>query len=149
LGLAVLGLACRRRRRRAAGHALGALGVALLAAIALAPSARAEDIGITVFEPTPATTGEGFQLQSPDVGADGSWAASSVVSYASNPFVLSGSGYRTAPVERSTLLQLGLAYALFGRFEIGAHMPLYMQSGQVDASSPSAVRGVEAASGTA
>jgi outer membrane protein OmpA-like peptidoglycan-associated protein len=52
-------------------------------------------------------------------------------------------------VERSTLLDVGLAYALSGRFEIGAHLPLYMQSGQVDASAQGSVRGVEAANGTA
>jgi hypothetical protein len=136
------------------GRAITAASLgAMIAVVALAAPARAEDIGITVFEPTPATTGSGFQLQSPEVGVDGSWAASSVVSYASNPLVLAGEGpngrYHAAPVERSTLLQLGLAYALFDRFEIGAHLPLYMQSGQVDTAAQGAVRGVEPASGTA
>jgi hypothetical protein len=143
-----------RRRPRAVRTASTAATVAAAAAmVAIAAPARAEDIGIMVFEPTPATTGSGFQLQSPDVGFDGSWAASSVVSYASNPLVLAGQGpsgpYRAAPVERSTLLELGLAYALFDRFEIGAHLPLYMQSGEVDTTAPSSVRGVEPANGTA
>ena len=35
-----------------------------------------------------------------------------------------------ALIERSSSLQLGAAYAFLDRFEVGAHLPLYMQSGQ-------------------
>jgi len=128
------------------------IAAAALAAFAAFP-ARADDVGVTVFTPTPATTGTGFQLQSPDVGLDGNWAATSVVSYASNPLVLDGLGpngpYHVVPVERSTLLQLGFAYALMGRFEVGAHLPLYMQSGQAEGTGQTSAVRVEPASGTA
>jgi outer membrane protein OmpA-like peptidoglycan-associated protein len=113
--------------------------LALAAAAAIAatgPAARADGIGIAVFEPTPATAGTGFQLQAPEVGEDGSWAASTILSYASNPLVLEARDAqgaiisRDSLVERSSLLQLGAAYAFLGRFEAGAHIPLYTQSGQ-------------------
>jgi outer membrane protein OmpA-like peptidoglycan-associated protein len=129
-------LALGRRRRRCAG-------LVAIAVIATAPAVHAQsttdgrpdNVDVTVFEPTPATTGTGFQLQSPEVGASGSWAASSIVSYASELFVLQPPD--SAPdsmaggtvLGRSTLLQLGAAFAFLDRFEVGAHMPLYMQDG--------------------
>jgi hypothetical protein len=129
LALALPGLQ-RRRRRRPATLAAAAATVMLAA-----PAARADGIDATVFAPTPATTGEGFALQTPEVGASGSWVASAVVSYASNPLVLSfpGDGGRSindALVGRSTLLQVGAAFALFDRLELGAHLPIYQQSGE-------------------
>src|SRR5262249_2719103 len=65
---AMLGL---RRRRRAA--------VSAAAALALAPAAAsADDIVLSVFDPVPSTTSNGFQLLSPDVGKSGDWVASAV-----------------------------------------------------------------------
>jgi OmpA family/Abnormal spindle-like microcephaly-assoc'd, ASPM-SPD-2-Hydin/Thrombospondin type 3 repeat len=135
IGLAALGALGRRRRR--AGLAIAATAViATVATVAIAPAARADSIGIAVFEPTPATTGTGFQLQSPEVGADGSWVASSTFSYASKPLVLDARTpdgmlvNRDALIERSSVLQLGGAYAFSDRFEVGAHIPLYTQSGE-------------------
>ncbi|HEX8110546.1 MAG TPA: OmpA family protein, partial [Kofleriaceae bacterium] len=95
-------------------------------------------IGLSVFAPTPATAGEGFALQAPEIGAGGSWVANTVVSYASNPLILDslsadGGRISSAVVSRSTLMQIGLAYALFGRLELGAHLPLYLQSGEAGA----------------
>ncbi|HMG54638.1 MAG TPA: thrombospondin type 3 repeat-containing protein, partial [Kofleriaceae bacterium] len=134
-----------RRRRRLAGLAAPAAAVM----IALAPAARADDIGIAVFEPTPATMTAGFALQAPDVGPSGSWVMNAVASYASHPLVLisldSGGDHvaTTTRVERSTLMQIGAAYALFDRLELGAHLPLYQQSGDTDKqdTSQSAVTG--------
>jgi len=142
----------RRRTRRAAlslgvATALGVLG----AITASVPEVHADGIGITVFEPTPSTTDSGFQLQSPDVGPDGSWAAGTILSYASNPLVLgihSGTDLlRDAPITRSTLLQVGGAYAFLGRFEAGVTIPLYMQSGEPP--NPMSGFAVKPASGTA
>ncbi|HET7505991.1 MAG TPA: hypothetical protein VFK02_33455, partial [Kofleriaceae bacterium] len=121
-------------RGRASVAALATL-ITLVGAFATAPTARADGVDLAVFEPTPATTGTGFQLQAPEVGAAGSWAASAILSYASNPLVLDAVGLdhqvsRDAVVQRSSLLQLGFAYALLGRFELGAHLPLYQQDGQ-------------------
>ncbi len=75
------GLGARPRRARgaraAAGaarepHALPAAAAAAAIAVALAPAAAsADDLALSVFDPTPATASNGFQLQSPDVGASG------------------------------------------------------------------------------
>ncbi len=148
-GVLVAISALGRRRRRSVG--LGIAATALVATIAIAPAVRAGGIGISVFEPTPATTGSGFQLQSPEIGEAGSWAASTILSYASHPLVLDvfaeGGALRDTPITRSTLLQLGGAYAFLGRFEVGAHMPLYMQSG--DPLNPMSSFTARPASGTA
>jgi hypothetical protein len=134
LGLAALGV-LRRRRRRARAIAGGPAVAAALAVAALGPAARADGIDIAVFEPTPATTGTGFQLQSPEVGADGSWVVSSIASYASRPLVLDAVGTdgarqsSDALVKNSARLQLGVAYAFLDRFEAGAHLPIYSQDG--------------------
>jgi len=139
----------RRGRHRRAALGIGA--TVLAAIIAIAPAARADGIGISVFEPTPATTGSGFQLQSPDVGTNGSWAASTILSYASHPLVLDvftgGEALHDTPITRSTLLQVGGAYAFRGWFEAGATIPLYMQSG--DPLDPTSSFAVRPASGTA
>jgi hypothetical protein len=111
-----------RRRRAQATLAVAAFAVVT----AVAPEARADDIGISVFEPTPAINGTGFQLQSPEVGSTGNWAFSTVLSYASDPLVLNNT---IKVVDRSTLLQLGFAYAFLGRFEAAVRIPLYMQHG--------------------
>jgi len=139
LGALVLVTLGRRRRdsRRRAGHAAPAIALTVIAGvIASTPAARADSIGITVFEPTPTTTGGGFQLQSPDVGPDGSWAVNTTFSYASNPLVLElnngTSVSQDAAIRHSTLLQVGAAYAFLGRFEVGANLPLYMQNGSSD-----------------
>jgi hypothetical protein len=133
LGLAALAAMRRRRRRRLSVVRITAVAATLV----LAPAAFAGDsIGIAVFEPTPATTGAGFALQAPDVGASGSWVMNATASYASNPLVLESftvAGEHAATnalVSRSTLMQLGAAYALLDRFELGAHIPLYLQSGE-------------------
>jgi OmpA family protein/ASPM-SPD-2-Hydin domain-containing protein/thrombospondin type 3 repeat protein len=117
----------RRGRRRAAAGAAAAAAVMLM----LAPAARADGIALSVFAPTPATAGEGFALQTPEIGAGGSWVANAVVSYASNPLVLEApdQGVHSTVVSRSMLMQIGGAYALLGRLELGAHLPLYQQSG--------------------
>jgi len=129
LAIGLAALLVGRRRRRIAPAALAALVVA-------APVAHADGVDLAVFAPTPATTGTGFQLRAPDVGAPGSWAVSSVLSFASKPLVLEaftpdGQSISTdALVERSTQLRLGAAFAFRDRFEVGADLPLYTQSGQ-------------------
>jgi len=150
-GALALGAIGRRRRRAAA-----AAGVAI--AVLAIPAARADGVDLEVFAPTPATTGTGFQVQSPEVGASGSWVAGATVSYASNPLVLEGfdnqrrQAIRNALVERSTLVEPGLAYAFLDRFEAGVHLPIYLQSGRratTNAAGMSDGLAVEPASGTA
>ncbi|HEY0195247.1 MAG TPA: thrombospondin type 3 repeat-containing protein, partial [Kofleriaceae bacterium] len=110
--------------------------LAAIATLIVAGTARADGVDLAVFQPTPATTGTGFQLQAPDVGPDGSWVVSSVLGYASNPLVLDVTNpsnemiTRDEVVRHSGLLQLGAAYAFLDRFEVGAHMPFFSQTGQ-------------------
>ncbi|HTR52674.1 MAG TPA: choice-of-anchor D domain-containing protein, partial [Kofleriaceae bacterium] len=145
-GLAMLAvvLAFGLRRRR------GASAVVALAIVTIAGAARAGDernLDLTVFNPTPATTGTAFQAQSATVGADGAWVVTGVVSYASNPLVIDTASNSDTPVQMRTMLELGGAYAFLGRFEAGARMPLYLQDGQ--AVDNSMMFGVPPASGSA
>jgi outer membrane protein OmpA-like peptidoglycan-associated protein len=50
-------------------------------------------------------------------------------SYASNPLVLGTDSASMSIVHHRTMLSLGTAYAFADRFEAGARMPLYLQSG--------------------
>ena len=88
------------------------------------------NIELSVFDPTPTTVGTAFQVQSADVGHDGDLVITSWVSYANNPLVL-GTVQNDDPVVRHrTMVELGGAYAFGGRFEAGARMPFYLQSGE-------------------
>jgi large repetitive protein len=76
-----------------------------------------------------------FQLQSPDVGKHGDFVVTATVSHAMNPLTLDAfmdgvflNDHRV--VERSTMFELGGAYAFLDRFEAGVRMPLYSQDGQ-------------------
>ena len=89
---------------------------------------------ISVFDPTPATSVVGFQLQSGAVGKHGDWVASAVVSHATDQLVHDAFASGTflnnhGVITRSTLIELGGAYAFLDRFEAGARMPLYSQNG--------------------
>lgn len=122
-------LATRRRRR--VGVAVGlALGLGLGGR-----AARADNVVLSVFDPTPSTQATNFQLSSPEVGAPGDWVITAIVSHATNPLVLDAFAdgqflNDQRVVERSTMLELGAAYALLDRLELGARMPFYSQDGQ-------------------
>ena len=138
--LIVIGaLALRRRRRMAA--AVVALGLALIAWPAV--SRADSELDLSLFSPTPSTTGTGFQVQPASVGDNGAFAAAATVSYATNPLVLKFSGNEHMAITQRTTMELGLAYAFLGTFEAGARMPLYNQSGD------GAMVGVVSPSGTA
>jgi outer membrane protein OmpA-like peptidoglycan-associated protein len=141
---ALLMLRRRGRRSTASGSRTTATMLTLVALLVFAPAARGEGVELAIFAPTPATVSAGFQVQSPDVGASGNWVASSTLSYASEPLLLetkfpSGDVADKQEVASSASLQLGAAYAFLDRFEIGAHLPIYMQSGKSsNASAPPA-----------
>jgi outer membrane protein OmpA-like peptidoglycan-associated protein len=125
LGAALVVLAALATRRRA---------LALLLIVS-GGAAHAEDVTLSMFAPTPATSGVHVQVQSPDVGASGDWVVGAVLSHATDPLVLDAfaNGERLGDhtvVGRSTLLELGGAYAFLGRFEAGVRLPLYMQEGE-------------------
>ncbi|MDQ3333928.1 MAG: choice-of-anchor D domain-containing protein [Myxococcota bacterium] len=123
LGAIVLVLLIVLRRRRAA---------TLVVAIAVAPIAQADDnVLLSVFEPTPQTMNDGFQLQSPVIGAHGAFAGHAVFSYASDPLLhLASTGTEHGVITGSSMLELGVAVALLGKFELGAAMPFYSQTGE-------------------
>lgn len=135
--LIVIGALALRRRKKVAA-AVVALGLAL---VAWPQASHAEsDIELSLFNPAPSTTGTGFQVQPASVGENGAFAAAATVSYATDPLVLKFSGTEHMSITQRTTMQLGLAYAFLGKFEAGARMPLYNQSGDgtmVNIQSPS------------
>ena len=94
--------------------------------------ARADDnILLSVFDPLPATTSDNFHLQSAVVGGHGAWAANAVFSYAQDPLLHLGTpGGEHGVITGSSRLELGAAVALLDKFELGASMPFYSQSGE-------------------
>ena len=134
----------RRRRGRVLAMTLGFSVAAPIAARADAPT---RNIELSVFHPTPSTTGTGFQLQSPEVGHDGDWIATALVSFASRPLVLATASNEDVAIRTRTTIEVGGAYAFLDRFEAGARMPLYFQAG--DTVTSSTMFGVAPASGTA
>lgn len=138
----LVGLLAVRRRRAASTAALAALAITLL----MPAAGRADpnfDLDLSLFNPTPATTGNGFQVQPASVGDNGQFAAAATVSYATNPLVLKFAGSEHMAITQRTTIELGAAYAFLGRFEAGARMPLYNQAGD------GAMVGVASPSGTA
>lgn len=134
--LVIAALVLRRRRK------LAALALAMALALIASPATSRADaaLDLSLFNPTPSTTGTNFQVQPASVGADGTFAAAATVSYATDPLVLKFSGGEHMAITQRTTMQLGLAYAFLGRFEAGARMPLYNQSGDgtmVGVTSPS------------
>nr|MDQ3369106.1 OmpA family protein [Myxococcota bacterium] len=124
--LALLALLARRRQR-AALVAAATVGFVVVAQPALAD----DNILLSVFDPTPATTSHGFQLQSPEVGKHGDWVGTAVFSYAADPLLhLASEGGQHGVITSSTLVELGGAVAMLGRFELGARMPIYAQDGE-------------------
>ena len=108
-------------RRRAAAIAL----------LAIAVPARADNVMLSVFDPAPATANDGFQLQSPLVGVHGAWAINTFFTYAQDPLLHLGTpGGDHGVITGSSRLELGGAVALLGKFELGASMPFYSQSGE-------------------
>jgi large repetitive protein len=142
--LVVLMLVILRRKTAAA------LALASTISIGVA-QADPRDLDLSVFDPTPATTTatstSWFQLQGANVGREGDYAISAVASYADKPLVLQATPNDNISIQDRMMFELGGAFAFGDRFEIGVHMPLYLQSGENLASST--MFGEPGASGTA
>jgi hypothetical protein len=121
---------------------LGAVGLALLVllkrkrwALLVMPAVASADpprnIAISIFDPTPATLGSTFQLVGPDIAARGNLVASALLTYASHPLVLATPQANDVVVSDRTTLVVGGAYAVNDTLELGLHMPLMIQNGQV------------------
>jgi hypothetical protein len=137
---------CRRRRTLT-------VAAASIAMLGSARTAAADDVAVGVFAPTPATTGTGFQLESPDVGPPGSWVASGVVSHATDVLVFDtvDGDQVTADhaIKQRTMFVLGGAYAFLDRFEAGLRLPVYSQNGDARMDSQPGTTYVTPATGTA
>jgi large repetitive protein len=122
----VLGALLAARRRRGVGL-LSALGVIGAAGVV---QAETRNLDTTLFDPTPATQVTGLQSQSADVGKDGDYAVSAMLTYGDNLLVLDAPQNDYNVIDNREVLLLGGAYAFGKRFEAGLRMPLYLQSGQ-------------------
>jgi len=107
---------------------------ALLASLLFSPIVgRAEptrNIDLAVYDPTPNTLGASFQLQTAEVGDSGAYGVGATFGYAHAPLVLDTEQNPDAVIRHQAMLTIGGAYAIANRFELGGHMPFYVQSGQ-------------------
>jgi hypothetical protein len=118
--LVLAGLLLLRRRCRA-------LALLLLPAVAHADE---RNLDLSLFDPTPATVNDGFQLASPEIGERGVLVVSALLDYASHPLVLASSQNEDVAIANRMTMVLGGAYVLNDRLELGAHMPVFVQNGQ-------------------
>ncbi|MEZ4365812.1 MAG: choice-of-anchor D domain-containing protein [Kofleriaceae bacterium] len=137
-GLLLVALALLVRRRAAAGALLVVLGV-----VAAQPAARADDgraIDATTFLPRTTVDGELFEVQTPTIGASGSWALGLTLGHAVDPLQIEvdcggacppmvTDGMTDHPITGQTMALLGGAFVLGDRLEVGASVPLWMQRG--------------------
>ncbi|MBV8756721.1 MAG: choice-of-anchor D domain-containing protein, partial [Deltaproteobacteria bacterium] len=137
LGLVVL-LVLRRRR--------GA-GVLLSVVAPVVAHAEPRNLDVSIFDPTPSTVAGGFQLVTPGIGAAGDVTASALVTYAAHPLVLASAQADDVAIANRMTLVLGGAWAVSERVEIGAHVPLFVQSG--DTVDPQMAAGTPALGGAA
>jgi large repetitive protein len=105
------------------------LVVAGLCAAGVVHAEPTRNIELSVFDPTPTTIGTTFHTLGPDVGHDGDLVISSTLSYAYSSLVVETVENDDTVVRHRTMLTLGGAYAFGGRYEAGARIPLYVQSG--------------------
>ncbi len=128
--LIALGLLARRRRVAAA---------LVIAGVATASADSTRSLDLSVFDPTPATTGTGIQLQAPSVGDAGGYAIWAMVSYARRPLALvtatgtPGEMGNDFAIENRVTYDVGGAYALLGWLEVGARLPVYTSTGEAAA----------------
>jgi hypothetical protein len=120
-GVVLIALVMVLRRKR--------LAVLLVPAVASADPAR--NLDVSIFDPTPSTTSAGFQLVTPAIGERGDAVVSALLTYARDPLVLTSPQGDDVAIANRTTLVLGGAYALSERLELGAHMPLFIQNGDV------------------
>ncbi len=141
----VLAIVLGRRRKRLTATAIAAAVVAGTTA-----SAVADDVVLSTFDPTPETRPTGFHVQSGEVGDKGMFVAGASVSVATDPLVQDAYGEDSmstqSVITQSTQIMIGGAGVFFDRWELGAHMPLYQQDGDI---ADSGMFGIDPVSGTA
>jgi large repetitive protein len=117
--IALLVLTLRRHRR--------VLAIALVAGSAHADT---RDLDLAIFDPAPTTAAPTFAIPTADVGADGAWIIGANATLATDPIVLTAPTNTNVTMRDRTTLSLGGAFAFGNMFEVSAHVPLYLQSGQ-------------------
>ncbi len=127
--LLLIALALGLRSRRGAIAA----AVALLA-VAPAGARAGSDADLATFSPAPATEVQGFQVEGARVGVAGAWALGLAFNVATNPLHVQSPqivGMEDKPVTSRTTAELGFAYALAGRLELGLRLPILQQAGEM------------------
>jgi OmpA family len=133
LGLVILVLLLTRRR------------VLALLLAPLVANAEPRNLDVSIFDPTPSTVGSSLQLVTPGIGATGDVTVSALLTYAAHPLVLSTPQADDVAIGNRMTLVLGGAWAVSDRIELGAHVPMFVQTSdsvdsQMAAGTP-AVRG--------
>jgi outer membrane protein OmpA-like peptidoglycan-associated protein len=152
VGLAALGLLARRRRAGLAAAA--ALGLALAATGRAEAQSERGELDISTFTPAASTDPGLWNLLSPLVGARGALAVQLSFHHDAKPLVAEysdgASGVTTDElVTRRTSVDLGLAYAITRKLELGVELPLHSQDGVVGCTTDcmDKPRGIDGASG--
>ncbi len=148
LGLSALAFLCvGRRRRKAAAVAVAVSAIALvLTASPIQAQSTSRNLDLTPFRPAPSTTGSLLHVESPFVGERGDWELGLAISFLTNPLQVETSmGETFNLVSQRTIVDLGVAFALAGRLELGARMATMNQDGD----SENMVRGLEPGVNTA
>lgn len=148
LGLGALAFFCLgRRRRKAAAVSVAVSAIALvLTASPIQAQSTSRNIDLTPFRPAPSTTGSLLHVESPFVGERGDWELGLAISFLTNPLQVETSmGETFNLVSQRTIIDLGVAFALAGRLELGARMATMNQDGD----SERMVKGLEPGVNTA
>lgn len=126
LVLLVLALALRRR---------AAVLVALLAVGGSVQAEPTRNLDLSTFRPAVSGDPELITVETPAVGAHGTWALGVYLDWAQNPLNLQttrdGMVDVEHPVSQRTTTMLAGSYALRDRYELGLGVPLLTQSGDV------------------
>jgi uncharacterized protein (TIGR03382 family) len=103
-----------------------------LVGLVAASTAHADtrNLDLSIFDPTPSTNATWFQMQSAEVGDEGEWSASGLVSYENQPLVLHTTQNDNIAIDNRTMFELGGAFAFGDRFEAALRFPLYLQTGE-------------------
>ncbi|MEO8840141.1 MAG: hypothetical protein ABI591_14420, partial [Kofleriaceae bacterium] len=104
--------------------------VAILMVVATTAHADTRNLDLSIFDPTPSTSATWFALQDAEVGREGDWAMSALVSYANDPLVLRTTPNDNVAIKHRTMFELGGAFAFGDRFEAALRFPLYVQTGE-------------------
>ena len=87
------------------------------------------NIDIRTFHPDPGVEANMFSVESPKVGASGTWSVGVFLNHAVNPLKVQSGEMEEVPVSGRTGADIAFSYAFGGRFEAGAIIPMVLQSG--------------------